>query len=233
MTARQTVGLEGDPIGPPQTDEERVEHTVWDEPGLSATLAGSTPDHAITYPAWLAAGERAITPQRSQWICLWVILCAGPFSILGTFAHQFFAGQHWGAIALCVVGPMVEEMMKIAAILWIVEKRPFYFKSTRQIVLCAAASGLWFAVIENVLYLNVYIPDPSPSIIAWRWTACVLLHVGCTVISSIGLSRIWKMTMATRTRPQLALGANFIIAAVVVHGIYNAGALVAGMLSQF
>jgi iron-sulfur cluster assembly accessory protein len=87
------------------------------------------------------------------------------------------------------------------------------------------ASGLWFAVIENGLYLNVYIQDPSLEIIIWRWTVCVLLHVGCTLVSGVGLSRVWEHTMSTRTRPKMSLAANWLIGAVVCHALYNSSAV--------
>ncbi|MEM8677822.1 MAG: PrsW family glutamic-type intramembrane protease [Planctomycetota bacterium] len=231
--SEQTAGHEGDPIGPPTSEEDRVDQSVWDEPALSPTLAGARPADAPTYASWLTHGEQSTSLAKSWWICFGVALAAGPMAIVGTLIHQLAMGRQAGAIAICVVGPAVEEMMKIALVLWIVEKRPFYFKSTGQIVFCAAASGVWFAVIENLLYLNVYIPDPTPGIIIWRWTACVLLHVGCAMISSIGISRLWHTTITTRTRPQLSLAARLIATAMVIHGIYNAAALVTGVLGKF
>ncbi len=101
-------------------------------------------------------------------------------------------------------------------------------KSTRRLlamVVAVAASGLVFAVIENLLYLNVYIEDPTPEIRAWRWIACTILHVLCCLITSIGLVRIWRHTNKHATQPGFALGAPLLIAAVVVHGLYNLSAL--------
>lgn len=125
-------------------------------------------------------------------------------------------------IALTIVGPLTEEVMKTAAVLWVVEKRPFLFRSPLQIMGCVVAAGLCFAVIENLLYLKVYVSDPSDELIRWRWTVCVALHVGCTTVAGIGVMRIWKTTMSNLTPPQLPLGAPFLVAAVVIHGSYNA-----------
>jgi RsiW-degrading membrane proteinase PrsW (M82 family) len=123
--------------------------------------------------------------------------------------------------------------MKAAAILWIVEKRPYLFRSKTQILTAAMASGLWFAVIENFLYLNVYIANPSPAIIAWRWSVCVLLHVGCTFLVGLGLSRVWEHTMTARTRPQLSIASKFLMAAVICHAAYNTLAVLITAAKEF
>ncbi|MEM7313250.1 MAG: PrsW family glutamic-type intramembrane protease, partial [Planctomycetota bacterium] len=124
-------------------------------------------------------------------------------------------------ILLTVVGPLVEEVMKAAATLWAAEKRPFFFKSSTQILICMAFSGLCFAVIENILYLNFYIPNPANWTIIWRWTVCVALHTGCTLITGVGISKMWRHAMTTRTRPRLPVAAPYMFAAFVVHGVYN------------
>lgn len=123
---------------------------------------------------------------------------------------------------LTIAGPVTEELLKAALALWIVEKRPFRFQSSLQIAVCLIASGLVFAAVENVLYLVVYIDDPSRELIWWRWTVCVALHAGCSLIAGLGLIRIWRQTMETKSRPQLALGAPYMATAIVIHGVYNA-----------
>jgi hypothetical protein len=229
-----TAGMGLDPLGGPRSLDDEVEHSVWDEPARSVALSGETPASAVTYAEWLDKGEREVTRSKSALICLAVVLFAGPWAILGTFVSQLGGGTGaGGVIAICLVGPLIEEIMKAAGILWIVEKRPFYFRSRKQILLCAIASGLWFAVIENLIYLNVYIDSPSVWIILWRWTVCVLLHVGCTFISGVGLSRVWQKTMTLRTRPQMSLASKFIIAAVICHAVYNTAAVLFSAASNF
>jgi len=112
--------------------------------------------------------------------------------------------------------------MKIALPLWLVEKRPWMYRNGGQILICALASGLMFAVVENVVYLNVYIPDPSAGLIQWRWTICVLLHSGCSTVAGIGAWRIWSRFQHHQRAPHLADGASWFVAAIVLHGLYNA-----------
>lgn len=43
---------------------EQVEHTVWDEPGLSRELAGEVPDAAVTYDRSIAGSSFAAAGRR-------------------------------------------------------------------------------------------------------------------------------------------------------------------------
>jgi hypothetical protein len=206
-----------------ETNNDRVEHTVWDEPGLAPATAADRPVDALTFSSWLTA-RIAETSYGYSWLATFgIALAAGPWALLGTFTGggQSFAGL----LMVTVFGPVLEEMMKIAAALWVVEKRPFLFRSPAQIVVCVLVSGLVFAAIENVLYIEVYTEDPSELLIQWRWSVCVALHMGCSLVAGLGLMRIWGRTMKRRTRPRLALGAGYMVAAMVIHGAYNSFAV--------
>ena len=100
------------------------------------------------------------------------------------------------------------------------------FRSAWQIPLCLAASGLAFAAIENLLYLHVYIDEPSPEIIYWRWTVCVALHMGCSVIAGLGIVRMWRFTSTNQAKAPVSLAASWGIVAVVMHASYNVFATV-------
>jgi RsiW-degrading membrane proteinase PrsW (M82 family) len=136
-------------------------------------------------------------------------------------------GSFSGLLMLTVIGPVTEEIMKIAAALWVVERRPYLFKSIPQILLCAVAGGLAFAFIENLMYLNVYIPHHTPKLELWRWTVCVGLHSGCSFVAGVGLARIWDNAVRELRRPQLGLGMPWFFTAMVGHGLYNGGVTLA------
>jgi RsiW-degrading membrane proteinase PrsW (M82 family) len=199
----------------------QIEHSVWEEPALSPELLPQPPADALTYRRWLE-DRMAATPVWRSWLVTFLLaLAAGPWAVVGTF----LAGSGEGAFALVVlvaVGPLIEEVMKVGAALWVVEVRPYWFRSPWQIAIGAAASGLAFAAIENLLYLQLYVPNPTPQLALWRWTVCVTLHTSCTLVAGIGLIRIWRRTMHDKTRPELSLGAPLLIAAIVLHGTYNA-----------
>lgn len=208
-----------------QTEAERVEHTVWDEPALNPQLSGPVPKDALTYARWLEGNRAATSPATSRLVVLLVAAVSGPWAILGALWNS---GNNTlsSLFMLAVVGPLSEEVMKSAGTLWVIEKRPYLFQSARQIMFCVLCSAFCFAAIENALYLLVYIDDPDDMIILWRWTICVALHMSCTAISGVGLTRIWSETMTHLKPPELSFWVPPLLVAATFHGIYNFTAFV-------
>ena len=207
------------------SEEEAVELSVWDEPALSVELTGHIPDTAPTYKKWFSK-EKDNTSNLKSWLITFLIVCAsGPWAVIGAFmlALQGFGGI--GGTAIVVFGPVTEEILKITVALIVLEKRPFLFKTARQILICCILSGFVFAYIENLLYLNIYIPAPSPQLILWRWTACVALHTTCTTIAGIGLVKMWHKSIIELSKPQPSNVYPYLVTAVIIHGIYNTFAL--------
>jgi len=194
---------------------------AWDEPSLSGELAGERPDHVQTYSQWLAAGVKRISTVESWGITLAIALGSGLWSVVGAILSQVQGGSALGLLVVVVFGPLAEEMLKASAALITIEKWPYVFRSPVQIVFCCVAAGLGFAALENLLYLQLYIDNPSTFIMAWRWTVCVALHVGCSTVASLGLVRIWRETMRSGTPPKVSLGTTYFITAASVHGAYN------------
>ena len=203
----------------PVAKQVSEDQSVWDEPGLSPRLAGDTPCHAVTWYGWYCKQLAATSEAATWWATLTVVLAGGIFAILGTVATQSIYGTTM--VAVTIFGPTTEEIMKIALPLWLVEKRPWLYRNVGQILICALASGAAFAAVENVIYLHVYVPNPPAGLVAWRWTVCVLLHAACSTIAGIGVTRIWLSFQQQRRAPVLADGSRWIVAAIIVHGVYN------------
>jgi protease prsW family protein len=206
--------------------EEELEHGVWDEPAVSEVMAGRKPEDAITYASWIREKRERTGPLKPIAVTVGIALLAGPFAVLGAIFNT--QGSAFAIILIVIFAPVVEEMMKNAISLYVVEKQPWLFRSPAQILICALASGFIFAAIENLLYLNIYTRSPSAGLVQWRWTVCVALHMGCAFIMSLGLVRVWKNVWQTYERPQISLAYPYIIAAMIIHGSYN---LVAVLLS--
>lgn len=209
--------------------DSKVEHTVWDEPALAPELAGPPPADALNYRRWLTDGWDRTTTGKSWAITAGIAALAGPWAILGAFLSGGVMGfdvPMAGIAYVVVFGPVTEELMKVAAALYIVEKRPFLYLSPLQIMICSAAGGLVFACVENLLYLHVYTPEASPELAYWRWTVCVGLHVGCSIIAGMGLARIWRQAKDQMARPRLAVAYPYLVTAVCTHGVYNLFAVV-------
>ena len=56
--------------------------------------------------------------------------------------------------------------------------------------------------------------------------------MGCSFVAGLGLMRIWSQPIEQHTRPQLSAGAPLMVAAIVIHGAYNAFALLLEILGM-
>ncbi|TVS15347.1 MAG: PrsW family intramembrane metalloprotease [Planctomycetaceae bacterium] len=202
--------------------------SIWNEPAMAVQNAATGSGADAPYARWLVEGRARYGWGRSWLVTLGLMLAAGPLALLSAF---WGAGQTWfSVLALTVFGPLVEEMGKIMAALVTVEKWPFAFRSAWQIIVCCAMGGAVFAVIENLLYLHVYVREPSAELIYWRWTVCTALHVGCSLIAAWGVVHVWKDVWQHHRPPRVELGYPFWMTAIVIHGVYNAFALMFEML---
>src|SRR5690606_24890587 len=88
--------------------------------------------------------------------------------------------------------------------------------------IAAVASAVGFAVIENLLYLGVYISGPSLGLVLWRWIVCTGLHLTCTLIAAEGAVAVWRHTDEQQREPMLKHMYRPMTAAIVIHAAYNA-----------
>jgi RsiW-degrading membrane proteinase PrsW (M82 family) len=185
---------------------------VGDEPGLSAPVG------VTTYRDHLEAGQRRTSASTTWLATLIAALAAGPWAIL---AAVFGTSADTQGVAMVVVGPLCEEVAKVAIAFLIVERWPWLFRWRFQVLLAAIAGGLVFSVIENLLYLHVYIADPEPWMVQWRWSVCVALHTGCSLIAGLGVTRVWSQCWRTHQTPDGNHAIPFIALAALIHGTYN------------
>ncbi|MBI5501265.1 MAG: PrsW family intramembrane metalloprotease [Deltaproteobacteria bacterium] len=219
-----------------RSEQEVVDHGVWDEPALSAELAGAAPA-VETYRGWLERAAARTTPGRSWLVTAGVALAAGAAAIPMAFLANTLATFDTISLAVlvAVLGPVVEEVSKVVVAWWVVERRPYLFRRGAQLVVCAAAGGLAFGVLENLWYLHVVIPEAVRSgavhaedvagLARWRWGVCTTMHATASTLAGLGLARMWGRAMREKARPRAAAAMPFLVAAMVVHGVYNAGAL--------
>ncbi len=216
------------------TEVDAVEHTVWSEPTLAAELVGEPDEHQVTYRGWLTKKIAETTWSQSFVTMLVVALAAGPWAVIGALYVGSVSGNQTGnllsILAYTVFGPVTEEVAKVAAALWVVEKRPYLFRSLWQIFLCAACGGLAFAAIENLLYIYVYVPKHTAEFVHFRWTVCVFLHVSCSLVAGVGLARIWDNAIRNLHPPRLAMGVPWFVIAMVGHGLYNLTVIIASAM---
>lgn len=206
------------PVSVAGSELERLRHSIGQEPFCRD---GSKRSGYLAY----------ITERGEKYSCgflLWVSLAAGLagalFAVPGCFVNA-------GAVAsfryftLVVFAPFLEEVLKQSGMLWLLEKRPWLVRYSEQFFLSAFSGGLVFAVLENLIYYYVYLAalpqERRLQIIAFRWVACTVLHVCCTLISALGLRRAWKLQYAGGKPFEIQNALPFFVIAVAVHGAYN------------
>lgn len=201
-----------------------------DEPALVASDA--VPKQAATYGEWYILHKEHATPWlRAGWIFL-VCCLGGPLAIFSAlvFRNPTSTG---GLLSVVLIAPIIEEILKIALPLIVIETRPYYFKNAFEIVGACMLSGAFFSAIENLLYIYFYIPDPSEFIIAWRWQVCSAMHIGATTIASLGLVRAWMYGDENLVRPPVSRGFPLFVTAMILHGTYNSFAIAMEYLNAF
>jgi RsiW-degrading membrane proteinase PrsW (M82 family) len=129
---------------------------------------------------------------------------------------------------------VVEEMAKAILPLMVLEKSPWFFGSYLSIVLVGLLSGAVFASVENALYFFVYIPSEklTQGTILWRLVVCTAMHVGCAALACSGLARAWSRARERLAEFEMSVAMPRLIAAVIIHGVYNLGALIFAILSR-
>ncbi len=198
-----------------------TESFVGDEPGLPESA------DVPAYRDFYRQKRNGTKPIHQSFAMLAAMLLSGLAAVIGTFiGSPFTTFGALGFLAIVTIGPAVEEVMKIAGVLYLAERRPWLIPSRYWPLAIATLSGLVFAAIENVLYINVYFPNEGADFIALRWTVGPALHITTAVISSIGVSRMWARTDTEGEPPSMSLARPFLIAAAVVHGMYNLAAVV-------
>ncbi|MDP9386521.1 MAG: PrsW family intramembrane metalloprotease [Actinomycetota bacterium] len=196
-----------------------------DEPALAWR-----PDIADDRQERLAARCRS-TPAWRRWGAMGVAaVVSGPFAILAALVANSTGGA--GLLVLVVVlAPATEEVLKASGALLVAERRPWLVPSGWSLPLVTLVSGICFAVVENLWYLEVLLDDPSETVVRVRWIAGPLVHGVCSTIAGLGARRLWQRTLA-RGVGRFGDAEPFLVAAAVVHGGWNLLATLASVAGR-
>ena len=215
--------------GVAQSRAEAGSNGIWGEPALVDTAAADA--ERSSHRAWLAE-QWARTSAKTRFV-VFFLLCAfsGLAAIPCAVLKESFG---YGALLIVVAAPVAEEMAKAILPLMVLEKRPWFFGSYLSIVLVGLLSGAVFASVENALYFFVYIPSEklTQGTILWRLVVCTAMHVGCAALACSGLARAWSRARERLAEFEMSVAMPRLIAAVIIHGVYNLGALIFAILSR-
>lgn len=201
----------------PEAGPEEYYLSAQYEPGTKANVP-------VSAPVLAGSGD-------SPAFCLLLTVLCGILGGLIAVPAVILQGQgSWFKLfALVVFGPLAEEALKPCGMIFLLEKRPGSVREAWQIFLAAALGGAIFAVLENLVYANIYLrqlsADRLATVMAFRWTVCTALHIGCTLISALGLRHGWLRARQQGIPFQLSDAYHGMAAAIAVHGCYNLAAL--------
>ncbi len=208
-----------DAVEPVGSDAEALRDSVAAEPALPQH---GDPQH---FNAWLRQRREACTPMGDLAVTITAAVLGGPFAVVGAL----MAGRQGLALIYVIVfGPVIEELLKQSGMTYVLEKKPYRVFAAWQFVFAGLLSGLTFAVIENLVYVEIYaraaeVKDVA-AMAAFRWAVCTPLHVVCSGVASLGLVRVWRRQQRLGGPADLSAAFPWFAVAMAVHGLYNFGA---------
>lgn len=177
---------------------------------------------------WLDEKRGGCTLAGNLAVTVLVAVLSGPLAVVGALMLGS-RGTTFGFVYAVVFGPVVEELLKQSGMTYLLEKKPYRVFAAWQFVLAAVVSGLTFAAIENLAYIHLYAPTGAVADIdamaAFRWAVCTPLHVVCAGVASLGLVRVWERQVRRGRPADLAAAFPWFAAAMLIHGVYNFGAM--------
>ncbi|MGQ9631003.1 MAG: PrsW family glutamic-type intramembrane protease [bacterium] len=148
-----------------------------------------------------------------------IALGGGIATVPIAIVREWIAGS-WGIVDLVIIAPVVEEICKQGATYFMLLKMPSIEIPMAVGGIYGALSGLSFATVENLLYIFVYIEDPTPELIRFRLVYGTLLHAGCSALMGVFVARAFDRD----AKPDhlrygiLVWGA---APAIAIHGVFN------------
>ena len=121
--------------------------------------------------------------------------------------------------------PIVEEALKPAGLYLTLLWWPRALNNQLFTAILCSISGLVFGVIESLVYVTVYVEDPSDGFILYRFTVTLALHGIASFVVGLGINRRILDWAAGRSKLPKA-SRNFYIAGVGIHAIYNTSAVI-------
>jgi RsiW-degrading membrane proteinase PrsW (M82 family) len=214
----------------PDAEIDRVRDSVFSEPA-NERLNG----RQSAFGDWLRTRYAGTSRLNSLLVTLVAALVGGPFAVVGA---MLTGRQTTVAVVYAVVfGPVTEELLKQSGMIFLLERAPYKVFSRWQLIIGGALGGLLFGVIENLLYIRFHFmalpPETAATAAALRWTVCTSLHVCCATIASLGMCRAWRHMWEKGKPASLSVAYPYFVAAMIVHGGYNALAILTQRLIIF
>ena len=158
-------------------------------------------------------------PAYQYVLAVLLAIIGGLLGIVGAFFQE--AQTTLTYVLLPFIGaPLIEEALKPSGIYLALLWWPRALRSQLFTAILCALSGLVFGIIESLVYVTLYVDNPSDEFIVFRFSVPLGLHAACSYLFGLGLNQRVIDWAAGRERLPRA-SRNLYIAAAVIHGTYN------------
>lgn len=162
--------------------------------------------------AWWHRADREMIRRLARVFVLGCVMCVPAGEVNAALRQSLGVDDRVTlALALVLVAGPGEEILKFL-IVWSEVFRRWRFRSERDGIVFAAASGLGFAAYENAAAMQ----DLGMSVLAARGWACSLAHVACSAVFGYYLG----LAKARRYRTGACVGEGLVLAGLL-HGAYD------------
>lgn len=150
-----------------------------------------------------------------------IAAAGGVLGVLGAIMQEW---SYASPVIAFVAAPMIEEVMKPCGVYLLLARWPEVLTSRIFTALLAAVGGFSFAVVENIIYLQVYFPEHTPTLVMFRYSACLTMHVVCSFILGFGINQ--KLLASVRGEVPLLKGnKKFFFIPMIIHSLFNIAAV--------
>ena len=163
-----------------------------------------------------------------RWRIIAFLIAAGG-GVLGVLGAII---QEWSQASLLitfVAGPMIEEVMKPCGVYLLLVRWPQALTTRIYTAFLAALGGLAFALVENLIYLQFYFPEHTQTLVVFRYSACLMMHMVCSFILGFGINQ--RLLASVRGEvPFLKGNKKFFLIAMIIHSLFNIMAVPVGII---
>ena len=156
--------------------------------------------------------------NRDATLALLWVAGGGVLGLLAAMIEETIGSFAWASI---LIVPPIEEMMKPIGLIFLLDKRPHWLRSSLHVVMLALLGALIFASLENGLYIFVYASKLDGGYWLFRVTVCTAVHLVATGIFGAGLAKMWQHIKEKGGHFDIDVCFNYFVAASILHGLYN------------
>ena len=158
-----------------------------------------------------------IIPIKWRFFAFFMAALGGVLGVLGAIIQELSQGS---LLVAFIAGPMIEEVMKPSGVYILLARWPQLLTSRLYSAILAALGGLCFALIENIIYLQLYFPEHTQTLAVFRYSVCLTMHVVCSFIVGFGINQ--KLLASVRGDiPLLKGNKRFFFIPMIIHSLFN------------